>query len=326
MRNNDGYQGGSTLPQHLRRNGGRDDGNKQNSDLEKIKQELGRFCEIFLPQDAPHPILAPTVREALFGWMLEITSAEELAELKVEPRRSALFYGPPGTGKTTAARVIAARLGLPLALVRSERLIDRYLGSTGQNIGALLDAMKKTEGKVLVFFDEVDAIGSKRQQDSGASQERANSLNVLLAGIEQFKGIYLAATNRQAHLDDALWRRFGMQISIDLPGFAERFAIVRMYADPLFPPDDDADLLADLTAGASPALLKNLIEGVKRAHVMWPKIHQDREATAVDLFRSVVLSVNPAPEYEKPPLWASESAVEQLSTMQWPWPLREDAA
>ena len=75
---------------------------------------------------------------------------------------------------------------------------------------------------------------------------------MLLRRIERFDGIALAATNRQDFLDSALWRRFDMQISVDLPGADERFAIIRRYAAPYEPSDDDVDLLVDLTTGASP--------------------------------------------------------------------------
>ncbi|MFN3349087.1 AAA family ATPase [Pseudorhodoplanes sp.] len=203
-----------------------------------------------MPQEAEEPILAPGPRAALFEWMTEIHLAGELAAAGLKPRRTALLYGPPGCGKTTWAHHFAARLGLPLACVRSESLIHSYLGSTGQNIGQLFDAMSKTEGRVVIFFDEVDALGARRMNDQGASVERANSLNVLLRRIERFDGIALAATNRHDFLDSALWRRFDMQISVDLPTEDERFAIIKRYAAPFEPPplwqEGIAQTLSDL--------------------------------------------------------------------------------
>ncbi|HZT24125.1 MAG TPA: ATP-binding protein [Pseudolabrys sp.] len=270
-----------------------------------------------MPHEAEEPILAPGPRAALFEWMTEIRLADDLAAAGLKPRRTALLYGPPGCGKTTWAHHFAARLGLPLACIRSESLIDRWLGATGSNIGQLFDAMSKTEGKVVVFFDEVDAIGGRRMNDQGASVERANSLNVLLRRIERFNGIALAATNRQDFLDPALWRRFDMQISIDLPGPDERFAIIRRYAAPYEPTDEDVDMLVTMTEGASPALLRALMEGMKRALVVGPRTGRSVD-DPVSFFAPIIAATAPAPEYVPPPLWASPDAVMALGAMVWP--------
>jgi hypothetical protein len=296
---------------------------------QEVRTRLSPFADVRMPEDAPEPILGPSMRQALLEWLREISCAAELKAAKIKPRRTALLYGLPGTGKTTWAYHFAARLGLPLACVRSESLIDKYIGSTGRNIGDLFDAMARTEGNVVMFFDEVDAIGSKRMGDIGASQERANSLNVLLRRIEHFNGICLAATNREKLLDDALWRRFDMQVEIKLPEFEERWAIVRMYADPFEPCEEATNLLANLTASASPALIRMLIEGVKRTTIMWPKVRHGQPKSAADVFEVVVSSVSPAPEYQDcPPLWfETAKSLKRLASMQWPWPfkLKEDA-
>jgi SpoVK/Ycf46/Vps4 family AAA+-type ATPase len=295
----------------------------QPAPLEKFtaKDALEKFADVLMPQEAEEPILAPGPRAALFEWMTEIRLADELAAAGLKPRRTALLFGPPGCGKTTWAHHFAARLGLPLACVRSESLIDKYLGSTGQNIGQFFDAMAATEGKVVIFFDEVDALGVRRMNDQGASVERANSLNVLLRRIERFNGIALAATNRQDFLDSALWRRFDMQISIDLPGAVERFAIIKRYAAPFDPPDEDVDILVELTSGASPALLRALMEGVKRTLIVGPKTGRGIDDPA-SVFAAVVASVAPAPEYKPPPLWANglKALIDCFNNFTWPMP------
>lgn len=289
-----------------------------------VKHALAKFADVLMPQDAEEPILAPNVRAAVFEWLTEVRAADDLKTVGIKPRRTALLYGPPGCGKTTLAHHFAARLGLPLACVRSESLINSYLGSTGQNIGQLFDAMAETEGKVVIFFDEVDALGGRRMNDQGASVERANSLNVLLRRIERFDGIALAATNRQDFLDSALWRRFDMQISVDLPGADERFAIIRRYAAPFEPRDDDIDLLVDLTAGASPALLRALMEGVKRTLVVGPKTGRKVDDPGA-VFASVVAAVAPAPEYAPPPLWELDDFRDISRLLVWPMPRKGGA-
>jgi SpoVK/Ycf46/Vps4 family AAA+-type ATPase len=289
-------------------------------DVDSAINRLKDFADVLMPGEAEEPILSPPVRAAVFEWLAEVRAAEELAAVECKPRRSALLFGPPGCGKTTLAHHFAARLGLPLACVRSESLISSYLGSTGQNIGKLFDAMKASEGHVVVFFDEVDALGGRRMNDQGASVERANSLNVLLRRIETFQGISLAATNRQDFLDPALWRRFGMQISVDLPGHDERFAIIRRYAAPFILGDDETDELVLATAGASPALLRALMEGVKRSIVVGPRVGRKVE-DARSVIAAVVAACAPAPEYEPPPLWANPRALDAVSAA-LTWPLR----
>jgi len=293
-------------------------------EMRSAVDSLKAFADVLMPTDAEEPILAPSVRAAVFEWLTEVRAAGDLADAGLKPRRTALLYGPPGCGKTTLAHHFAARLGLPLACVRSESLIGSLLGSTGQNIGKLFDAMAATEGKVVIFFDEVDALGGRRMDDQGASVERASSLNVLLRRIERFNGTALAATNRQDFLDPALWRRFDMQISVDLPGSDERFAILRRYAAPFQPTDDDIDLLVKLTGGASPALLRGLMEGVKRTLIVGPKIGRSTD-DPIAVFGSVVAAVAPAPEYTPPRLWAVAEAVSELDAFTWPMP-RRDAA
>lgn len=292
-------------------------------ELRVALRQLSRFADLLMPEDADPPILAPAVRAALMGWIAELRAVDELAAVGLRPTRSALLFGPPGCGKTTFAHHFAARLGLPLACVRSESLINKYLGATGQNIGQLFDVLTVVAGDVVVFFDEVDALGMKRSHDSGASTERANSLNVILRRIERFDGICIAATNRQDVLDSALWRRFDMQVSIDLPGVDERFAILRRYGLPFAFGDDELDILAELTEGASPALLRGLMEGLKRAFVLWPPAKRPVD-DPVAVVGAIVGQLSPAPEYALPPLWREPGAVERLAGFGWP-PPREAA-
>lgn len=289
--------------------------------LEKLK----KYAEILKPQDSDEPILAPTVAHAVHEWMVELNNAPELVAAGVQPRRLALLYGPPGTGKTTLAHHLACRLGLPLVAVQSEKIVGQYLGQTGSHLGDLFDLLQPIEGRCVLLLDEFDALGQKRlEANSGAVQERNQALTVLLRRIEGFRGVGLAATNTKDALDSAMWRRFGLQISVDLPGENERFAIIRKYSLPFDLEDSAIDVLVMATRGCSPSLLRQLMEGMKRTIVLAPKLSLD-DASPVRVFAHVLASIAPPPEMTQPPLWSDAAAVETLAEIAWP-PSRDGGA
>lgn len=291
-------------------------------DQDGVKQALEglqRYAQILQPKDVDEPILAPTVAHAVYEWLIEINNVADLESVQVEPRRLALLYGPPGTGKTTLAHHFAARLGLPLVAVQSERLIGSHLGETGSNLGKLFDLLEHVDEHCVLLLDEFDALGQRRStDDQGAAQETNRSLTVLLRRIEAFRGLGLAATNTKDALDPAMWRRFGLQISVDLPGEQERFAILRKYALPFDLTDDAIDVLVTETRGCSPSLLRQLMEGMKRTLVLGPKLHFDA-SRATTVFAHVITSIAPPPELPQPPLWAdTRGALSRLADIAWP--------
>ena len=289
------------------------------SEIASLMQRVSRFGDVLTVEDADEPILAPAVRAAIYEWLVEIYASEQLGAVGCQPRRSALLYGPPGTGKTTLAHHLAARLGVPLIAVRSDMLVDKYVGSTGQNIGQLFSILGDVEDRAVVLLDEIDSIGSKRgSDDSSAGKERNQFLTVLLTRIEAFKGYMIAATNRKDTLDSALWRRFGMQIEVALPAYEERYAILARYLAPFTLPEESLAVIADLADGASPSLLRQMMEGLKRSVVLAPRLKRDI-SDPLQTMERVIASIAPPPEFDPPPpLWASPATRRDLKGIAWP--------
>ena len=288
-----------------------------------LRRSLGAMAEVLAPEAAEEPILAPAARAAVFEWLAELRAEDELRAVGLKPRATALLHGPPGCGKTTLAHHLAARLGIPMVLVGSENVFRPYLGESEAVIDKLFKALATASVPCLVFLDEIEAVGGSRARNNrgGADNARSSVPTVLLRRIEQFTGLLVAATNRPQDLDTALWRRFHLQVAVDLPGDDERFAILRRYGLPFAFADADLDRLCELTDGASPALLRGVMEGVKRALVIGPRIGRDL-SQPVPVFARIVASVMPPPEIMPPPLWEPGGAA-ALAAMTWP-PRRSD--
>ncbi|OAO02697.1 AAA family ATPase [Roseovarius indicus] len=287
---------------------------------------LSSFGDVLNPDEAQEPILARPVRSALLEWLTEIWAEKELVEVGLSPRRRAIFHGAPGTGKTTLAHHLAARLGLPLVAVRPDRVIECWLGQTGRNLGGLFDAAGPEpvgEGPVVLFFDEFEALAGKRVSGArNAEQERNATVDTLLQRIEAHDGYIIAATNYADHLDPAIWRRFDMHIRIDVPGQEERERILSRYLMPYGLPSRSLAALAESCETASPALLRQFCEAIKRNLVIGGRVGWDmgREAT----IRRILASVSPHPDLGKPALWARGLDDRAVEMIPWPLPYAED--
>lgn len=289
-----------------------------------VKAELGDLAEVRLPDECDEPILAAPVRKAVFEWMTETRMKAELTAVGLKPRHTCLLYGPPGCGKTTLAHHFAARLGLPLIIANGEMIHSKYVGATGENVFRFFKLLRRLEGKVVGFFDELDSLGGARgRSDQAAGKEQNAIVTALLTNVENFSGLFFAATNTPDALDQALWRRFGMQIEVALPDFEERYAIIKRYFAPFEVDGSTLDELALLTRHAAPSLLRQLVEGLKRALVLGPKLKRDT-SDLVELVRLVTTQVAPHPDYLKPPhtpplLWdGAEDHTVALAGKPWP--------
>lgn len=292
--------------------------------MSRSVDDLSEFGEVFAPSEAAEPILARPVRDALMEWLTEIWAEAELVEIGIGPRKRAMFTGKPGVGKTTLAHHLSARLGLTMIAVKPDRLVDKWLGSTGKNIGRLFDAACASDPPCLLFMDEVDAIAMKRRQKdgNGADDEQNAFVNTLLQRIEQYKGFLIAATNFGDAIDPAVWRRFDIHVTLDLPGQRERERIIARYLAPYGLPANALRAMAEAFESSSPALMRAFCENLKRQIVVGPKLKSDMRAGAV--VDRILATVHPHPELGKPRLWSLGSKDEAVRLMPWPLPRAAD--
>lgn len=180
--------------------------------------------------------------------------------------KGVLLVGPPGTGKTMLAKAVAGEAGVPFFSISGSEFVEMFVGMGAAKVR---DLFKQANEKApcIIFIDEIDAIGQKRNTAGiGGNDEREQTLNQLLSEMDGFDGtkgvVILAATNRPESLDPALLRpgRFDRRIQVELPDLAGREAILRVHARYIVTEGNiDYNAIAKATAGASGAELANIV-------------------------------------------------------------------
>ena len=212
-------------------------------------------------------------KEALVELVDFLHDPKKYKEIGATMPKGALLVGPPGTGKTLLAKAIAGEAHVPFFSISGSEFIEMFVGMGAARVR---DLFKQAQEKApcIVFIDEIDAIGKKRDNGAfGSNDEREQTLNQLLSEMDGFDGskgvLILAATNRPDSLDKALLRpgRFDRRIPVELPDMKGREAILRVHAATVkTEPNIDYKTVALATAGASGADLANIVnEGALRA-------------------------------------------------------------
>lgn len=203
--------------------------------------------------------------------------------------KGVLLVGPPGTGKTMLAKAVAGEADVPFFSMSGSEFVEMFVGMGASKVRDLFKQAKE-KAPCIVFIDEIDAIGQKRDGRIGGNDEREQTLNQLLTEMDGFEGntgvIILAATNRPESLDPALTRpgRFDRRVPVELPDIKGREAILRVHAKKIkTSPNIDYERIARMASGASGAELANIInEAALRA------VRDGRsEATQADVEESI---------------------------------------
>ena len=205
-------------------------------------------------------------KEALKEIVDFLNDPNKYKEIGAQMPKGALLVGPPGTGKTLLAKAVAGEAGVPFFSISGSEFVEMFVGRGAAKVRDLFSQARE-KAPCIVFIDEIDTIGKKRDGAGiSGNDEREQTLNQLLAEMDGFDGskgvVILAATNRPESLDPALLRpgRFDRRIPVELPDLAGREAILRVHAkDVKCSPAIDFNAIARASAGASGAELANII-------------------------------------------------------------------
>lgn len=218
-----------------------------------------------------------------------LKTPDKYKEIGARCPRGALLVGPPGTGKTLIAKAVAGEAGVPFFQIAGSEFVEMFVG---RGAAKVRDLFKQANEKApcIIFIDEIDAVGKRRDASLNSNDEREQTLNQLLSemdGFDNHKGIVvLAATNRPETLDKALLRpgRFDRRIPVELPDLKGREAVLQIHAnDVKMEPGVDLSIIAKSTPGASGADLANIINEAALRAVRLGR----RRVTTEDLTESV---------------------------------------
>ena len=228
-------------------------------------------------------------KESLTEIVQYLHDPAQYREIGARMPKGILLVGPPGTGKTMLAKAVAGEANVPFFSMSGSEFVEMFVGMGASKVRDLFDQAKQ-KAPCIVFIDEIDAIGKKRDGQFGGNDEREQTLNQLLTEMDGFEDntgvIILAATNRPEALDPALLRpgRFDRRVPVELPDLKGREEILKVHARKVrLEPDVDFNKIARMASGASGAELANIVnEAALRA------VRDGRKtATQADLEESI---------------------------------------
>ena len=194
----------------------------KNKDIDDLLLQVDTY------DDMTSLVLCQELKEKLDRVIKEYLKKETLSKYGLANRRKLLLYGASGTGKTMTASALAKEFNLPFFVVRTEKVVTKFMGETGQKLGRIFDFIN--EVPAVYLFDEFDAIGSQRGMDNEVGEQR-RILNTFLQLLERddSESFIIAATNSIESIDKAMFRRFDDVIEYKLPDREQRLALLREY-------------------------------------------------------------------------------------------------
>ena len=194
----------------------------KNKDVDDLLLQVDTY------DDMTSLVLSQELKEKLDRVIKEYLKKENLSKYGLANRRKLLLYGASGTGKTMTASALAKEFNLPFFVVRTEKVVTKFMGETGQKLGRIFDFIN--EVPAVYLFDEFDAIGSQRGMDNEVGEQR-RILNTFLQLLERddSDSFIIAATNTIESIDKAMFRRFDDVIEYKLPDREQRLALLREY-------------------------------------------------------------------------------------------------
>lgn len=194
----------------------------KNKDIDDLLLQVDTY------DDMTSLVLCQELKEKLDRVIKEYLKKETLSKYGLANRRKLLLYGASGTGKTMTASALAKEFNLPFFVVRTEKVVTKFMGETGQKLGRIFDFIN--EVPAVYLFDEFDAIGSQRGMDNEVGEQR-RILNTFLQLLERddSDSFIIAATNSIESIDKAMFRRFDDVIEYKLPDREQRLALLREY-------------------------------------------------------------------------------------------------
>ena len=228
-------------------------------ELYEIVHSEIKFEDVILPE-SQRSILRQVIDEQLH--------ANELLKHNMEPVNRILLCGPPGCGKTMTAYALGKELDLPIAYVRLDGLVSSYLGQTSTNLRKVFDSVRHQ--RIILFLDEFDAIAKKRD-DSNELGELKRVVTTLLQNFDNMPSnvILVAATNHEHLLDPAIWRRFNVTVTLELPNEVQRKSLFTKWLSEFsIAQNIDFSVLSKISEGMNGAQIKELCMASAKSYLL----------------------------------------------------------
>lgn len=212
-------------------------------------------------------VLPPQNRQIVEEFITILGMKEKFERHDVPIPNKVVMFGPPGTGKTLTAFYMASRLEIPLILVRLDAIIHSHLGETASNVRKIFEYAKASP--CVLFLDEFDAIARTRENNDEV-KEMARVVNTLLQCLDEFEGdsIFMAATNLEAELDNAIWRRFDTKMTYSLPDEAGRVEYISLLLGDFGHEEGVRAIASERLAGCSYADMEQIVLKAKRKAII----------------------------------------------------------